>query len=151
MNTIRVSALWFCLVALTLGGAGCSSTSKKAPGFLASIRVDNHSRDEIQRAVEQVFAADQWELYRGGLELVFDKKAGSVETVAYSSWSGKGVYSRAKVTIKNDGVGGYIVGCNPYVVHDRGDPTFEEEQKLFRLSGGEYKKLLDEVKKRLTP
>ena len=151
MNPIHRLTLWCGLAALLLFVPGCSSTSKKAPGFQASIRLENVPRDEIQQTVEKVFAAQQWELYRGGPELVFDRKAGGMETFAYSSWSGKGVHSRAKVTIKNDGTGGYIVGCNAYVVRDRGDPVFEEEQKLIRLSGGEYQKLLDEVKKKLAP
>jgi hypothetical protein len=83
--------------------------------------------------------------------MVFDKKAGTMKMLAYGSLSGQGVYSRAKVTIKNDGVGGHVVGCNAYVVRDRGDPTFEDEQKIIRFKGGEYQKLLDEVKKRLGP
>jgi hypothetical protein len=138
------------LMGLALGPAGCSSTPKQAAGFHAAVQVEGPARSEIQQVVEQVFLENQYEVVHAGPEFVFDKKAGTMKTLAYGSLSGKGVYSRVKVTVKNNGVGGYVIGCNAYVVRDRGDPTFEDEQKLVRLSGGDYQKMLEEVKKRLT-
>lgn len=149
MKTLRILLFLSLLIALAAGLTACRSTPTQAAGFLASVQIDGHTRAEIEQAVEQVFKENQYELVHSAPDFVFDKKAGTMKMLAYGSLSGKGVYSRAKVTIKNDGLGGFIVGCNPYVVRDRDEPVFEEEQKLIKFSGGDYQKFLDEVKKRL--
>lgn len=151
MNTLRILCLLSMPMALGAAVTACRSTPAQAAGFLASVQIEGHTRAEIEQVVERVFKENQYELVHGGPEFVFDKKAGTMKMLAYGSLSGKGVYSRAKVTIKHDGLGGFIVGCNPYVVRDRDDPVFEEEQKLMKLSGGDYQKYLDEVKTRLGP
>jgi hypothetical protein len=127
-----------------------SFDDEAAAGFLASVQIEGPTRTEIEQTIEQVFTENQYELVRGAPDFIFDRKAGTMKMLAYGSLSGKGVYTRAKVTIKNDGFGGFVIGCNPYVVRDRGDPVFEEEQKVIKFSGGDYQEFLDEVKKRLT-
>jgi hypothetical protein len=149
MKTLRIILFSVVIMVLSLGVTACRSTPAQAAGFLASVQLQGPTRAEIEQAVEQVFRENQYELVHAAPEFVFDRKAGTMKMLAYGSLSGKGVYSRAKVTIKNDGFGGFIVGCNPYVVRDRGDPVFEEEQKLIKFNGGEYQKRLDDVKKRL--
>ena len=149
MNIIRAVLLGVALSCSALGLSACRSTTKQAAGFLASVQIEGATRAEIEQAIEQVFTENQYELVRGAPDFVFDRRAGTMKTLAYGSFSGKGVYTRAKVSIKNDGFGGFVVGCNPYVVRDRGDSVFEEEQKVIKFSGGDYQAFLDEVKKRL--
>jgi hypothetical protein len=137
------------LIALAVTWSGCRSTPTQAGGFLASVQIDDHSRAAIEQAIEQVFKENHYEMVRGAPEYIFDKPASKMGTLAYSSWSGKPVFARTKVTIRNDGFGGFIVGCNAYMVRDRGDPIFEEEQKTIKFSSSDYQKLMDDVKKRV--
>ena len=136
---------------LLLGLAGCSASANRGGGKLAWVNIEKHSRPEIQKAVEQVLEKNGFELVTGGPQMIFDRKAGSVKTLAYSSLSGKRVYSRVKITIDNNGVGGHVVGLNAFVVRDRGDPVFEDEQKLLTFSKGEYQDMLDDVQHQLGP
>lgn len=150
MSIVRAVFLSVTLICSALGLSACRSTTRQAAGFLASVQLEGATRTEIEQTIEEVFRENQYELVRGAPDFIFDRKAGTMKMLAYGSLSGKGVYTRAKVTIKNDGFGGFVVGCNPYVVRDRGDPVFEEEQKVIKFSGGDYQDFLDEVKKRLT-
>jgi hypothetical protein len=151
MNTPTIPLLTVVLAALLPGLTACTSTAKRGGGKLAWVNIEGHSRPEIQEAVEKVLEKNGFDLVTGGPQMVFDRQAGGVKTLAYSSLSGKGVYSRVKITIDNDGVGGHVVGLNAYVVRDRGDPIFEDEQKLLTFSKGEYQDMLDQVKQQLTP
>jgi len=151
MKTNSIRLLPFVLAVLVPGLVACTSSAKRGGGKLAWVNIEGHSRPEIQQAVEQVLKKNGFDLVTGGPEMVFDRKAGGMKTLAYSSLSGKGVYSRVKITIDNDGVGGHVVGLNAYVVRDRGDPVFEDEQKLLTFSKGEYQELLNQVQQQLTP
>ena len=151
MKTLLRSLFLPGLMTLLVGSSGCSSTPKQAAGFLASVQLEGQTRVAIQQAVEKVFLENQYEVIRMAPEMVFDKRAGTMKMLAYGNLGGGNVFNRVKVPIKNDGVGGHVIGANVYVVRDRGDPVFEDEQKLLRIGGGDYQKMLDEVKTRLNP
>jgi hypothetical protein len=71
-----------------------------------------------------------------------------MDNVAYGGWLGS-VWVRVKVSATPVAETVCRLQCNAYFVQDKGS-ALEEEQKMKHAHRGEYQKLLEEVKQRLT-
>src|SRR4030095_7854538 len=134
--------------------AGCKSNAPAtAYGALAWAEIKDRSPLEIARAVSETFKQAGFEpipLPRNDeLKMQFEKVGGSGTALLYSDWSFKPVWHRARIKFAKTSTDTYMVTCNVFRVINRGDPHFEEEQKV--LHGGPYQDLMDKVKAELNP
>jgi hypothetical protein len=82
--------------------------------------------------------------------MVFEKRGSLANDIAYGGW----IEDRtARVRVKAEIVllpgGSHRLQCQVYMVQHAGDSFFEEEKKLSHFSAGPYRKLLDEIARRL--
>ncbi|HEY5913251.1 MAG TPA: hypothetical protein VJA21_21880 [Verrucomicrobiae bacterium] len=151
---MKTTVLWLLLL-LVLLEAGCKSSSESAgeahSSRLASVVIKGHSAAEVTLAAQQVFIENGYEkgpVKTGGL--VFEKRGSGMNTLVYGDWSGKPVWFRVKVYLRQVGAPNTVLfDCDAFRVLERGDPHFEEEHKLTKLHRGTYQELLDKVSHRL--
>jgi hypothetical protein len=136
------SALLFTVFFLT----GCKTTDSADSGQLASVEISGHSEVEILRAMQTVFETEGYEHMSG---MIYDKKGSSWDAAAYGGWSLGAVYVRLKLTVDLTPTGGYVVGCDAYMVNGRNQGVLEEERKMYVSERSECKRLLDEIKTRV--
>jgi len=130
---------------------GCKSTNGSPSSRLASVVIKGHSAAEITLAAQRVFTDNG---YRLGLvksaDLVFEKPGSGMNTLVYGDWSGKSVWFRVKVYLRDLGpTEGVLLDCDAFRVLERGDALFEEEKKLTKVHHGTYQELMNKVSQRL--
>jgi hypothetical protein len=139
-------------VLLALGGAGCGATKPGSASF-ASVVIRGSAPGDIQKATIEVFQEDGYATGSMGNQLVFQKEASRMTSMAYegliATHEGTLTLVRVKVDLVNLGSGAYRLQCQAYVVKGAGDSFFEEEQRLANVRSGPYQSLLDKVAKRL--
>jgi len=137
-----------CLVAaLALPWTGCKTGAPQS-SRLASVVIKNHSKTEITEATHRVFVENGYLAapVKSG-DLVFEKQGSAMKNLLYGDWSGKPVWVRMKLYLRNLGAQGILLDGDTYTVLDRGDGHFEEERKLRR--GSTCQELLNKVSQRL--
>ena len=80
-------------------------------------------------------------------ELVFQKKASSMNSMVYGDWFSGPVWARTKLYLKELDPHEILLDCNVYMVQDPDDPLFQKE-RLVHASKSEFQKLLEEIKAR---
>jgi len=149
---MRIGAFCFLVLAFALTPmiTGCKSSGATGSKRLASVIIENRSREEIDTTVRAVFEEDNYLGIRQAPDaFMFEKKGTSMNKVVYGDWSDKPVWIRVKLGIHDLKKGQTLVDCDVYMVQDRGDAVFEEQHKLSWLKRGPYQKLLDQIKERL--
>ncbi len=143
------------LPALALLLSGCKSTSTSTSSTkssrLASVVIRGHSVADVSSATHRVFTENGYQAtaIKSG-DLAFDKQGSSMNTLVYGDWSGKPVWIRVKVYLRDLGAAnGILLDCDAFTVLERGDAHFEEERKMTKLRHGTYQDLLDKVGQRL--
>ena len=135
--------------------AGCASTSEPANGShssrLASAVIKGHTVRDVSLATERVFIENGYEKAAvKSADLAFEKPSSRMDTLVYGDWSGKSVWVRVKVYVRELGSPDTVrLDCDAFRLLGRGDPRFEEEHKLTKLHRGTYQELLDKVNRRL--
>ncbi len=147
------SSLKLLLVFVSCAGigllAGCHSTGPSGSSKLASVEIRWNTPGQISEVTSEVFEADGYEVARGGpTHLVFEKKASTMNNIAYGNWMDSAVWERVKASIEPVGEATFRLECQAYFVRDRGGTT-EEELKMGGMHSHTYQKLLDRVAKRL--
>jgi len=83
--------------------------------------------------------------------LVFEKKGSTMNEIAYGGWMGETpVWVRVKLSVVPVAEGTCRLQCDAYLVQDKGSPI-EEEKRIGSMHRGQYRKLLEEVARRLNP
>lgn len=146
MKRILSSIAAVALLFTALFFAGCKTTDSANSGQLASVEITGHSEVEILRAMQAVFQAEGYEHMTG---MIYDKKGSTWDAAAYGGWSLGAVYLRLKLTVDPIPTGGYVVGCDAYMVNGRSQGVLEEERKMYVSERSECKRLLDEINAKL--
>jgi hypothetical protein len=150
----RLPALTLCLgLGLAFTGAGCGLFKPGSASF-ASVKIKDHSPEEIIQAATQVFREDG---YHGGqtrgYQMVFEKEGSRANTFAYEgvvgTYYGAQTVMRVRAEVVDMGSGTQRLQCQAYVVKDYGQGNFEEEQRLTNVRGGPYQSLLNKAAKKL--
>jgi hypothetical protein len=136
---------------LLLLTTGCQ-TDKPPSARFASVQITNNTPGQISQMAVTVFTEQGWKVAHGGIyKLVFEREASTLNQVAYGNWEeDKRLGTRVKASIIPVREMVFRLQCHVFMVRDMGSPAFEEEVKLFNVSGHAYQKLLDEVARRLS-
>jgi hypothetical protein len=137
---------------LALAGAGCGATKPGSASF-ASVVIRGHEPNEIRDVTIAVFQEEGYQAGAMGGQLVFQKEASRMTSLAYegvvATHEGTTTLVRVKADLVNVGDGAYRLQCQAYVVKGAGDAFFSEEQRLANVRSGPYQAILDKVAKRL--
>ncbi len=140
-----LACLFFLLLPLA-GGCKTSQESATKSPRLASVVIKGRSAAEVSIAAERVFTGKGYQAGAAkSAHMVFEKQGSTANTLVYGDWSGKPVWFRVKIYLRDLGASGFLLDCDAYRVLERGDVHFEEERKLTRVHRGTYQQLLDEV------
>ncbi len=143
----------FMLLAAALMSGGCRSHRGPGADHLAAVVIEGSSVLQVARAASDVFQAAGFvavPLARNDeLQLMFERQAGTGAILAYGDWSGTPIWYRARLSMSSLGPGGLLLTCDVYRVAHRGDPHFEEEDKVTRVHRRTYQALLQKIKARV--
>ena len=143
-NILRLlCTAWVAVFAL----AGCKTTDEAKQGYLASVVITGHSEEVIRRTTTEVF---EWNGYKHLTNLAFEKQGTKWDTAKYGGLSGNPVWVKMRVTINRQAEINFVVGCDAYVVEDRDVIFMEEERKLQFGKRDDCKKILNQIKQRLS-
>ena len=121
----------------------------KAQG-MATVDINNTTLERVEAAIQKVFAnGEGFSLTDSGdFAYVFQRPGGRIKDLSYGVLGGEGVVERAVVEIEQKSDSSFRVECNVYMVRNSGgDPFFEDETKVLRAFGREYKRLLRRVQR----
>jgi hypothetical protein len=147
MKQFIIQTAWLGLLVLTCMLAGCKTTDAAHSGSLASVIVSGHTAEEIQQTTIDIFG---WNGYARVTDLIFEKQGSKWDSMNYGSLGGKPVWIKMCVTLTTKGPGWYVLGCDAYVVDGHGEGFMETEQKLKFAKADDCKKILDQIKQRLS-
>jgi hypothetical protein len=146
---MRIVSLGLMLLFLTVG-PGCQSVGEPESSSHASLRYTWPSLQDIQRSIDKVFGEHGFMLEkRTGEQWVLDRPGTTSDMLKWGGLEGKNVVIRAKLKSRPIGPSVYLVECDVFVVHDKGQRFFEEETRLMMLKRRDYQNLLVEARRRL--
>jgi hypothetical protein len=142
-------------VLVALAGAaviGCRTAEKPASGSFASVRIQDHTREQIRAATAVVFQQDGYTAVDvRHAEMVFEKPASRWDRMAYGHWVDEApITVRVRVSVVPLSSGVFDLRCQVFSVRHKGDAAFEEEVRLKKNRSEPYQALLDKVPGRLT-
>jgi hypothetical protein len=127
--------------------AGCKTTSSSGSKVTATTIVQGYTPARVLYVTREVFVSHGYKDEPAlGMSLTFEKKGNTMDSLLYGNWT-EGVWLRARVTIVDLGSGKCAIDCNATYVRDKGAGFMEDEQS--RPGSGPYRKILEEVEKRL--
>jgi hypothetical protein len=144
---VALSACFIACVVLT-GCAGRELVPGKAKG-MAWVDVSGRTPEQVAAAAKKVFIEDGYELIEhNGTQLVFEKPGSRMKDIAYGGLANEeGVWIKAVLNINPKDNNTCWVSCDAYIIKDRDDDFFRDDQKVLKLFGREYQLLLDRVKR----
>lgn len=135
------------LLALACALAGCKTADTAHDGSLASIVINGHTAAEVRQTTIEVFG---WNGYKQTSDLTFEKKGTKWDVVTYGGWDTESVSIKIRVQITSRGELWQVLGCDAYVVENRGEGIMQDERKLKFMRADECKKILDQIQQRLS-
>ncbi len=135
------------LLSLVCALAGCATTDTGHDGSLASAIILGHTTDEIRQTTIEVF---EWNGYKRVSNLTFEKEGTKWDTMKYGSMGGIPVWIKICVRLATKAEGLNVLGCDAYVVEDHNAGFMETERRLDFAKRDECKKILDQIKRRLS-
>jgi hypothetical protein len=152
MKTIPQILLASLLVALA-GGAviGCKSVDRPASASFASVRIQDHTFEQIRAATAVVFQQDGYtavDVHHA--KMVFEKPASHWDRIAHGNWIDEApITVRVRVSVVPISNGVFDLRCQVFSVRHKGEAAFEEEVRLKNNRSEPYQALLDKVPGRL--
>jgi hypothetical protein len=141
-----VVMLAVCAMGLLL--TACQSGEPGSTGH-GSVTIKGKSDREIRETTTAVFSENGYtQTLNSPSEMIFDKPGSKSETLKWGGWDSAGVWMRVKVDLQSMGDNSTMLRCDAFSVQDRGN-FMEKETRLMMLTGGKYKDMLQEVKKRV--
>ena len=67
----------------------------------------------------------------------------------YGSWISDSLWIKVRVQITSRGELWQVLGCDAYIVENRGEGFLQDERKLKYMRADECKKILDQIQRRL--
>jgi hypothetical protein len=134
------------LLALACTFAGCKTADTAHDGSLASVVINGHTAAEVRQTTIEVFG---WNGYKQGPDLTFEKKGTKWDVATYGSWISDSLWIKVRVQITSRGELWQVLGCDAYIVENRGEGFLQDERKLKYMRADECKKILDQIQRRL--
>ncbi len=132
---------------LLLSGWGCSSLSGSISSGFASVKITDHSSEEIVAATIRVFEGEGYLNMQTADELIFEKEASEWDQAAYGSninSEDDSVLNQVRVQVVDKGGGTYVLQCNAYIIQNEGG-AHEHKIRLRRPRSGPYRDMLKKV------
>lgn len=103
--------------------------------------------ERVTSAAKKVFIDDGFKVAsESATKIVFERPARLGKDIAYSGFANEeGSWERVEVLISDQGNGNFQLGCNPFIVTDKGDDFFEDQEQVLKMFAGEYRRLLNRV------
>jgi hypothetical protein len=146
MKHTFAAAARLALLALACAIAGCKTADTAHDGSLASVVINGHTAAEVRQTTIEVFG---WNGYKQGPDLTFEKKGTKWDVVNYGGWIADSVWIKVRVQITSRGELWQVLGCDAYIVENRGEGFLQDERKLKYSKADECKKILDQIQRRL--
>jgi hypothetical protein len=141
---------WLCSLAIAffcLILTGCKTTSSSGSKVTTTVIVEGNTPARVLYVTREVFLEHGYQdIPAVGMSLTFEKKGNTMDGLLYGNWT-EGVWLRARVTVVELSAGRCAIDCNASYVRDKDAGFMEDEQT--RPGSGPYRKILEEVKKRL--
>lgn len=129
--------------------SGCA-TNNGPFGDRTAVLILNHTPKQILDATATQFQSKGFELKSlTKREAVFERKAGSLQAMAWGGWDGKSAWERADVTVSEYGGGAYLLEADVNLIGDKGDAFFEDKKPMSHRARKPYQEILNEVQKQL--
>jgi hypothetical protein len=143
-SALFLSVVFFSAMLVT----GCAVMSGKAKG-MASVEISNATTAQISAATKKVFINDGYEVNKQSpTTIVFLKPGSRMDDIKYGGlMNEEGVWVQAVLNISEKANGIHWLSCDVYMVKKMDDDFFRQETKVLKLFGGEYQRLLNQVKK----
>ena len=134
-----------------IAAIGCAGMSGKAKG-MAWVEISNMTTENISAAAKNVFIKDGYTVVKQEPDvIVFEKPGSRMDDIKYGGpLNEDGVWVKAVLNISEKGNGIHWVSCDAYMVKNKDDDFFRQETKVLKLFGGEYQRLLNQVKKEVS-
>jgi hypothetical protein len=147
--TIRLPLLLTGLFCLSLLSA-CQSAREPGGTSHAVVQINGRTLKEIQDTTAVVFGEEGYSLRsRSAAQMVFSRPGSRRDAAKYGGWSGEGVTMQVRVAFTELAGGSYRVQADAYAEQNASDPFFQEENRAMMLNRIPYRRLLDDVAKRL--
>ena len=145
--TLFLCVMFFSAMLVT----GCATMSGKAKG-MASVEISNATTAQIAATTKKIFINDGYELARQSpTTMVFSKPGSRMDDIKYGGlMNEEGVWVQAVLNISEKANGIHWLSCDVYMVKNKDDDFFRQETKVLKLFGGEYQRLLNQVKKEVS-
>ena len=149
MSTRHLPALVLCsCLCLAIASAGCGLFRPGSASF-ASVKISNHSPEEIVQTTTQVFQADGYRGGSSGTKMIFEKEGSRMSNLAYegvvNTHYGSQTIVRVRAEVVDLGKGAHRLQCQAYMVRGAGEGFMEEEQRLVNARSRPYQSLLNQV------
>lgn len=146
----RICIFSVCLAsALVIMASGCA-TKDRPFGDRTAVLILHHTPKEILDASATVFASRNFEIKSvGKKDAVFERKAGSLQSLAWGGWHAGSSWERATLHVSDYGGDAFLLVAEVNVVSDKGDAFFEDKHSLSRRALKPYQEMLDEVQRNL--
>jgi hypothetical protein len=142
-----VFLLWVILFS-GISAMGCAVMSGKAKG-MAWVEISNATTEQIAATAKKVFINDGYEVAKQDpAAMVFLKPGSRMDDIKYGGlMNEEGVWVQAVLNVSEKGSGIHWLSCDVYMVKKMDDDFFRQETKVLKLFGGEYQRLLNQIKK----
>ena len=130
---------------------GCKSAGPPAPASFASVRIRDHTPDQIRAAAAVVFQQDGYTATDvRHAEMIFEKPGTQWERIAHGSWMDEApVLVRVRLKVVAVANGAFELQCQAFQVRHKGEAPAEQELRLKNNRSAPYQALLDKVAGRL--
>ena len=119
---------------------------------MAAITLQTATTEQVQQTVIDVFSENLYKTAEAKAQsLTFERPGSTMDDIKYGGFFEDNIWVRVKVTISRYGDKTHLVEADAFIIRHYDEGFFEEEQKLYKINNGPYKKLLKEVQARLTP
>ena len=149
LRTRSVAAL-IAVMAAALLGAGCQSTSNQDAVHFAFVEIHNRSLKEIMETTRAVFVEKGFHSVPPSEDIVFEKQGSRMNQLTWGGWLGDDkVAVRVEGEVVTLSETSYRLQCKVKMVHNAGDPFFEEDVRFKHFKSKPFQAILDEVARRL--
>ena len=129
----------------------CHTPTESKHEDIDQLRVRTSDPAQIREAALDVFHEQGYKASVANLaKMIFEKKGSKFDNAAYGNWVGEQpIWIRIKVLVLPITEGVYQLEYTAYYVRDKGEKAFEEEVEFNHLASHSYRKLLEDVVRRV--
>jgi hypothetical protein len=130
--------------------SACQSAREPGDTSHAVVQINGRTLKEIQDTTATVFGEEGYSVRTRSADLmVFARPGSRWDAAKYGGWSGEGVTMKVHVAFSGLSGGSYRLQANAYAEQNTDNEFFRDENRAMTLNRTPYRRLLDEVAKRL--